>query len=176
MTTYLGGHLNITNIDTPLLIAVKETFNIKSMLDIGCGPGGMKAIANKNDIDWYGVDGDPAVIEDTEYSLVHDFTLGKANIDRQFDLIWCTEFLEHVEEKYIPNYMPLFKLGKVVVVTAAPPGWPGFHHVNCREESYWIDVFKKYGFKYSKETTNDFKNLSKMRKGFFKRAGMVFIK
>ena len=173
---HLGGHLNKTNIDGPLLSYIKERFKVKSMLDIGCGPGGMKEVANNMNIDWYGIDGDPAVIEDTEYSLVHDFTLGETKIDKTFDLIWCTEFLEHVEEKYIPNYMPLFELGKIAVVTAAPPGWPGFHHVNCREESYWVNIFKEYDLRYSKELTNEFKSLSQMRKNFFKRAGMVFLK
>ena len=72
--------------------------------------------------------------------------------------------------------MPLFELGKMAVVTAAPPGWPCHHHVNCREESYWIDVFKNYCLRYNEELTNEFKNLSQMRKNFFKRAGMVFLK
>ena len=180
---HLGGHLNRTNTDVSLLKYIQERFNITSMLDIGCGPGGMKEIANDMGIDWYGVDGDANVIENTDYSLVHDFTLGEATIDKTFDLIWCTEFLEHVEEKYVPNYMPLFELGKMAVVTAAPPGWPGHHHVNCREESYWIDVFKNYGLRYNEELTNEFKTASKMneykfgdRKNFFKRAGMVFLK
>ena len=115
-------------------------------------------------------------IQNTDYSLVHDFTLGEAKIDKTFDLIWCTEFLEHVEEKYVPNYMPLFELGKMAVVTAAPPGWPGHHHVNCREESYWVDVFKNYGLRFNEQLTNEFKGLSQMRKNFFKRAGMVFLK
>ena len=52
-------------------------------------------------IDWYGVDGDTTVIENTDYSLVHDFTLGEIKIEKTFDLIYRTEFLEHVEEKYI---------------------------------------------------------------------------
>ena len=52
---------------------------------------------------------------------------------------------------------------------------PGHHHVNCREESYWVDVFKNYGLRYSEQLTNEFKGLSQMRKNFFKRAGMVFL-
>ena len=189
---HLGGHLNRTNTDEDLLRYIKDRFkvgtmgykgHVETMLDIGCGPGGMKEIANGMGIDWYGIDGDSTVIENTDYSLVHDFTLGEVKIDKTFDLVWCTEFLEHVEEKYLPNYMPLFRLGKIAVVTAAPPGWPGHHHVNCREESYWVDVFKYYGLIYNEELTNEFKTASKMnehkfgdRKNFFKRAGMVFLK
>ena len=82
---HLGGHLNRTNTDEPLLVHVKNKFNIKSMLDIGCGPGGMREVANRNNIEWFGVDGDPTVIENTDYSLLHDFTLGEAKLDKTFD-------------------------------------------------------------------------------------------
>ena len=44
------------------------------------------------------IDGDVTVIENTDYSLVHDFTLGEFKIDKTFDLVYRTEFLEHVEE------------------------------------------------------------------------------
>ena len=38
---HLGGHLNRTNTDEPLLRYVKEKrFKVESMLDIGCGPIG----------------------------------------------------------------------------------------------------------------------------------------
>jgi len=37
-------------------------------------------------------------------------------------------------------------------------------------------VFKDYGFRFDETITNEFKNLSQMRKNFFKRAGMVFVK
>ena len=110
---HLGGHGNVTHIDIGLLSFAINQLKCKSMLDIGCGPGGMKQVANSMNIDWYGVDGDTTVIENTDYSLVHDFTLGEATLDKTFDLIWCTEFLEHVEEKYVPNYMPLFEKGKI---------------------------------------------------------------
>ena len=63
---HLGGHLNRTNTDEPLLIHVKNKFNIKSMLDIGCGPGGMREVANRNNIEWFGVDGDPTIIKNTD--------------------------------------------------------------------------------------------------------------
>ena len=173
---HLGGHGMKTNIDETLIKHLKENYNTKSLLDLGCGPGGMKDVCKKYNISWYGIDGDHTVITDSDETKLHDFTKGPLSLERRFDVVWCTEFLEHVEEKYVPNYMPLFKLGNIAVVTAAPPGWPGHHHVNCREESYWVDVFKDYGFRFDETNTNEFKNLSQMRKNFFKRAGMVFVK
>ena len=84
---HLGGHLNRTNTDEPLLKYIQERFKTTSMLDIGCGPGGMKQVANSMDINWYGVDGDTTVIENTDYSLVHDFTLGEATLDKGYDAV-----------------------------------------------------------------------------------------
>ena len=51
----------------------------------------------------------------------------------------------------------LFSRCKYVVVTAAPPGQPGHHHVNCRPTEYWIDVFKKYGFEFLEEVCGEVK-------------------
>jgi hypothetical protein len=44
MTTlpqHLGGHENETHIDDGALSYIIKTFGIGSMVDIGCGPGGM---------------------------------------------------------------------------------------------------------------------------------------
>lgn len=171
---HLGGHQFITNIDEPILKSAKEKFNVKSMLDIGCGPGGMKQVCDNLQIEWTGIDGDPEIKNND--TIIHDFTRGSLPLNKSFDLVWSVEFLEHVEEKFIPNFMPLFELGKICIVTAAPPGSPGKHHVNCREQEYWIDIFKKYNFNFDQSTTDDFKNISNMRKNFFKRSGMVFRK
>ena len=42
---HLGGHSGVTNIDPPVLLYLKDRFNLKSMVDIGCGPGGMQKVA-----------------------------------------------------------------------------------------------------------------------------------
>lgn len=172
---HLGGHLNKTCIDEPVLKYLKEMYGIKSMIDIGCGPGGMKEIASQHNIKWTGVDGDPTVKQDAVH--IHDYTKGSFTFaDKTFDLAWSVEFLEHVEEKYIPNYMKTFQLADMCVVTAAPPGTPGHHHVNCKGLDYWTKVFAEYGFKYDANLSGSLKMISTMRKDFFKKTGMVFTK
>ena len=73
------------------------------------GPWWYERSSNGMGIDWYGVDGDTGISyrrNELDYSLVHDFTLGEAKIEKTFDLIWCVKILEHVEEKYVDqNYM-----------------------------------------------------------------------
>lgn len=173
---HLGGHAGKTCIDQPLFAEIANNYKIKSMIDIGCGPGGMHKIAKQHNVFWYGIDGDSSVIENSPTTVLHDFTKGSPKIIQKFDLAWSVEFLEHVEESFIENYMTVFSLAKFVNCTAAPPGATGHHHVNCKDLDYWIDVFKQYGFTYDSKYTEKLKSISKMRKGFYKRSGMFFYK
>ncbi len=177
---HLGGHLNKTHLDPGTLIYLKQRFDIQSMLDIGCGPGGMIEMAESIGIKAWGIDGDPYVERKTMNVTVHDFTIGfvpTASLpDSKFDLAWSVEFLEHVEEKYLPLYMHSFALCKYIVCTAAPPGWPGHHHVNCRTIDYWIGAFAANEFEYDAEVSGQVRAYSTMTKGFMGRTGMFFKK
>ena len=173
--THLGGHNNITNTDYKLLKFIKEKFQIQSMLDIGCGPGGMSEIAKDLNIEWLGIDGDKNLKLYNKKIKIHDFTISKYEVDKNFDLIWSIEFLEHLEEKCLNNLDNLIKKSKILIFSAAPPGTPGFHHVNCREHEYWVKHFEALDFKFSFSLTEKCKQHSSMRKNFFKRWGYVFI-
>ncbi len=175
---HLGGHYNVTHIDKNNLIYMQEKYMIKTMIDIGCGPGGMVDTALSLGIDCIGVDGDPSVIN--KNIIQHDFVSNKLNLEKKFDFAWSCEFVEHVEEKYQDNYMCLFQKCKYVIITFAPPGRKGYHHVNCQEENYWIKVFEKYNFVFSKEETdyirnNSSMNLDRPKKQFVQRNGLFFI-
>ena len=174
--SHLGGHGFKTNTDKPVFDHIVDKFNIKSMVDIGCGIGGMQELAEEKNVKWYGIDGDNLVIETTENTLLHDFTLSSPNISMDFDLAWSVEFLEHVNEEYMDNYMQIFQKSTYICCTAAPPGTPGHHHVNCKDLNYWIDAFSQYGFTYDLEYTQKLHNISKMRTKFFKKTGMFFYK
>lgn len=158
-----------------------DEYNIKSFLDIGCGPGGMVQLAMWRGLDAMGIDGDWEVRKEPEAKvLIHDYTTGPAPLEQaslrtEFDLGWSVEFLEHVEEKYLDNYMQDFARCKYVVCTAAPPGYPGHHHVNCQPQEYWYKIFDKYGFDYDDAVTQRIrKQESTMHKPFMQTTGMFF--
>ena len=176
LPSHLGGHLNKTHNDRGSLTFLINEYKIKSFLDIGCGPGGMVALANMRGLDALGIDGDWLVEKEREAKiLIHDFTTGPAPIYSGFDLGWSVEFLEHVEEKYQDFYMQAFAKCKYVLATAAGPGHAGHHHVNCQPEKYWHEVFDKYGFDYDDEVTQRIrKQESTMQKPFMQTTGMFF--
>jgi len=173
---HLGGHCGITHID----VAILEYFKSKgasTYLDIGCGPGGMLDKALELGYSAQGVDGDFTIPRNNpDKVIIHDYTVGPLKLDTNYDLIWSCEFVEHVEEKYLHNFMETFSLGKTVCMTYAPVGTSGHHHVNCNTEEYWINVFNKYGFTYNVRLTKELRKLSSMKKKFFKRHGLVFQK
>ena len=146
---HLGGHANKTWHDEGAVDFFINEFDIKSIIDIGCGPGMQTEVAHRRGLHAVGIDGDYTINRNPDCKFqIHDYSkgpLGLQNVEYlptsgKFDLGWCVEFLEHVEEKYIPNFMETFKLCKIVVVTHAYPGQGGHHHVNEQEKEYWVKM------------------------------------
>jgi SAM-dependent methyltransferase len=168
---HLGGHFGNTNMDGLTFGYLAGTFRIRSMVDVGCGPGGMIDLARQYGIEAYGVDGDPYMAREGIYT--HDYTTGPLPAE-DFDLVWCTEFVEHVEAQYQDNYLATFDGGKVLFLTAAPPGFPGHHHVNCQSESYWIDLLATRGWQLDREATQWVRTNG--GHVFSQRQGLVFVR
>lgn len=176
---HLGGHMDITHIDEGVLDALIERYHIRSVIDIGCGPGGMVKLALKKGLRAVGVDGDPRVRElsglGQDSLIIHDFAQGPLPVEEQFDLAWSVEFLEHVDEIYQSNYMSAFKKAKFAFCTAAPPGKGGYHHVNCRDIEYWREIFRVHHLLYDNGTTRLLRNASSMPREFVRETGMLFV-
>jgi SAM-dependent methyltransferase len=153
---HLGGHYGGTCMTIPTFDYIRNKFNIKSVIDIGCGPAGMTEYINYSGVYCIGVDGD-TTLEPKDYVLIQDYTLGKLQLDETFDLAYSTEFLEHVYDTYIPNFIDTYQKANYVFCSAAPPGQGGHHHVNEQPISYWIEKFKEYGFTYDEITTEELK-------------------
>lgn len=170
---HLGGHAGKTHLFPEVLDFLVNRYNIKTMVDVGCGPAGMVELARSSGLDCIGIDGDWVVPRNIEV-VIHDFTTGPYNIEPR-DLAWSVEFLEHVEEQYMDNYFQIFKQCRIVVCTAAIPGQDGHHHVNCQDEEYWIRKFEERGFLYEKEATEEMRSLDyKKKKDFIRKTGRIF--
>jgi hypothetical protein len=103
----------------------------------------------------------------------HDFTEDVYN-DAGFDLVWCCEVLEHIEETFLRNVLRSID-ANVIAITAAKPGQQGYHHVNCQPEDYWRGAFAAYGYKYEAERTSEYRRLITPPQGWwFRQNGMIF--
>jgi len=173
LPSHLGGHGNKTHIDEGVFNFMITKFTVNSLLDIGCGPGGIVEYALNKGIKAIGVDGD-FTLDRVAPCIIHDYTTGPLDHqDIYYDFGWSVEFLEHVEEKYIPNFMNSFQHCRRVILTASDNPRPKCH-VNPQLPSYWIKVFTDYGFKYNHSVSEYIKKASTLDRDFFRKSGMYF--
>ena len=151
-------------------------YRIKSVIDVGCGEG--QALDFFRSLGCYvrGVDG----IEQPDRDIVqHDYTqmalTASVAFDFEpFDLCWCCEFVEHVEQRYEENFFATFMCAKMVAMTHGLLGQGGHHHVNCQPPEYWIRRMKEHGFRLNRPATRRARELTPH--GYFEWSGLVFVR
>lgn len=163
-----------------LWIWLVSKLGIKSVLDVGCGEGQAVKFFGDLGADAIGIDG---VAQDDPRIIQHDFTKGPcpdiSDIDREFDLVWSCEFVEHVEPQYLTNFLELFAMAPMVLMTHAEPGQGGYHHVNCRFHDYWEGVLEGQGYKLDLELTRDTRTLASYNQNAYNhyaRSGLAFVR
>lgn len=162
-----------------------EIEGVKSVVDIGCGDGqALDYFIDELGVDVLGIEG---TFQSKLGIQQWDFTKGPYNPPERdlfshlydFDLVWCCEFVEHVEEKYIANYLDAFKWGKILLMTHAFPGQGGYHHVNCQPPQYWQGVMAGVGFYWDEGLTMKSRELASVNRdpyNHYARSGLAFRK
>lgn len=161
-----------------------ETFQVRSMLDVGCGEGHSARFFQQQGCDILGIEGSAEALASTAIPgkvAAHDFTKGAFDVPRPFDLVWSCEFLEHVESRYEDNILATFAHStKAILVTHAFP-WQtdGHHHVNCRPSRHWIRRIEAIGFTCDVDLTLQARTVTLQDYpgvNHFARSGLVFVR
>jgi len=156
--------LGYNYVDYPVFDYLCKKYNVRSMVDVGCGWGGMVDYSIRQGVKSLGIDfSNKLNMFDKEEFKFHDYTKGKYILDDRYDLGWCVEFLEHIEEEYIDNIFSTLSCCKIICCTHALPNQGGEHHVNCQKPRYWVDTFGKYGFKHDLKLSLHIKYISEMK-------------
>lgn len=160
---------------------VEGPLSVRTVVDVGCGDG--VAVRAFRDLGCLvrGVDGVPQ--DDTDI-IEHDYTKGPLGADsgrfmHAYQLVWSCEFVEHVEERYLPNFLATFKVGMYVLMTHADPGQPGWHHVNCRPADYWVGALAAAGFSLDPDLTATTRQLAAANPSpwnHYRRSGLAFVR
>lgn len=160
---------------------------VKSVIDVGCGEG--------HALNWFldhgcavlGIDGVVQPLP-SEIFRTHDYTvyplperIGPTlwpDIGR-FDIAWCCEFVEHIEEHFVPNFLATFATADLVLMTHAEPGQLGHHHVNCQRPDYWQGAMAAIGYELDLGLTNQTRVLASMNLNpynHYARSGLAFVR
>ena len=176
-------HAGSTNIDIGLFNYLARHSNFKTILDVGCGPGGNVNYCNKLGYEAFGIDGDEKTLPKGPNFQIVDYRTQSSSFKGPFDLCWSVEFAEHIEEKYISNFTKDFQKCRHLIFTAAPPGWGGTSHLNEQNEEYWIKTLGEYDFILDIKKTNIIRKISLLefdnriripRKQFVQNRGLFF--
>jgi len=153
-----------------------DTLGVESVIDVGCGEGHAAAFFAGMGCLVQGIDGSFSALRDSVISgrhVRHDFLNGPYVPERSYDLAWSCEFVEHVEERFMEHYLKTFDCAShYLLMTAAPPGQPGWHHVNCQPSEYWIKHIEPRGFYFDEALTQEARTLA--GSGHFAAQGLVF--
>jgi hypothetical protein len=133
----------------PLLL---EHLRVDSVVDVGCGTGTWLSVFSDLGVGRImGYDGpwvDPhrlCIPADCFASI--DLAVPPLGNTERFDLSVSLEVAEHLEPIAGDSLVAfLVRLSDVVLFSAAIPGQPGTHHINCRWPSYWAAKFSAHDF------------------------------
>lgn len=134
----------------PLL---QRVLPFKTFVDVGCGEGHYLHWLTQNGYrtaDLIGIEGSRTAIirSPVEHLLVRrDLRYPIKALELKYDLCMSLEVAEHIEEQYAQTFVnTLCGLSDTIVMTAAPKGQGGEHHVNEQDNHYWNEKMERSGF------------------------------
>lgn len=151
-----------------------------SVIDVGCGSGGLLAALRERGVPGRGLEYAEAGIERcrarglevAKFDIEHDDPPGW-----RAEVAISTEVAEHLPASCADRFCDLLGAGAdTVVLTAATPGTGGTDHVNEQPNEYWIAKFVARGFALDRAMTDAWR--ARWREagvaGCFARTVMIF--
>lgn len=138
---------------------IVRRFEPKLVVDWGCGAGLHADAIKQLGIEVVAVDGVEAPNDlrapgiEIQYADI-SCPIRSSIIPAEYDLSLCLDVLEHMEEKDSAQALENITTGaELLLLSCAPPGQRGHHHVNEQPRRYWIKRLAKIGWRYDRSTT-----------------------
>jgi len=124
--------------------------DFNSVIDVGCAIGDIVQGFRDRGKESFGLEGsphaEPFLVCDPRVVFFKDLR-EDLEINMRFDLCTCLEVAEHIEKKYIPNFVAnLVSLSDQLLLSIAGPGQGGLHHYTLEDILWWDRYFNSYGY------------------------------
>lgn len=132
-----------------------ELDSASSVVDFGCGEGWWaRQFAERAGCKATGIDSGPnggAALTDVPDARYFDADMALDVLEfGDFDLAVCLEVAEHLPAERSDDFVAaLCQAAPVVLFSAAVPGQPGAHHINCVWQDVWAGRFEANGYDVS---------------------------
>ena len=132
------------------IIALCKEWNIKTIVDIGCGNGSYVKHFLDNEMDCGGFDGSPLT---PDFCYIQDFS--KPQRIGKYGLVLSLEVGEHIPKKYEQIFLDNLVDASIslIILSWAIEGQKGDGHVNCQNNGYIIQQMENRGFHYNDKAT-----------------------
>jgi len=133
-----------------------DNFSPRRLVDLGCGCGVYGHFFQKKGAEVVCIDGvQPPEMHAFPVEIVQqDMTVLFENAWGDFDLALCLDVGEHIPEDLCEPFLKnITQFSDRLIMSCAPPGQGGHHHVNEQPKRYWIEKLKMHGFDYDKKRT-----------------------
>lgn len=136
--------------------AINKVFAPASVADLGCGCGVYSHLFKLKGIRVLSIDGaSPPPEHSFPVEIIErDLAAPLENAWGNFDLALCLEVAEHIPEEFSGTFLKnLTAFSDRLLMSAAPPGQGGHHHVNERPRRYWAQKLADLGFAYNRRAS-----------------------
>lgn len=152
----ISGYTNYRWMPTrsiPEAIEIKNKFNFKSCVDVGCAKGFLVHALRILGCNAYGEDISQYAIENCHDKVKKYLS---TETEKKYDLLICKDVLEHVSESNLPELLQKFLKRAEQFFFVIPLGDNNLFrireyeidvtHITKKDEEWWIDLFTQCGF------------------------------
>lgn len=171
---YAGGSYGITHVDVGLLRLFRDTYHARSLLDVGCGPGGQVQAAIELGYRTIGLDVDPRLYRKPGVALI-DLCIQPVILPAPADVVWSVETAEHLPLGCVPAYVETLTRNArlAIVLTASQEELP--QHLTIKPRGWWVEQIEAGGdFMLDPLSAKMIREHSTMQREFLRETGMVF--